>query len=103
MNARFKNGLIVAVVTGLSIAGVGNAMAQSYLDGSAKARGDYGQMSRNQSSPMYRYSAPSQRSFSYEPAQPAPSAAQPSQLAGGCDCGIAESGITRASNRPPIP
>ena len=74
MNTRFKNGLIVAVVAGLSMAGVGSAMAQSYLDGSAKMRGDYGQMSRSQASPTYRATAPSQRSFSYEPT---PSAAQP--------------------------
>jgi hypothetical protein len=76
MNTRFKNSLIVAVVAGLSMAEVGSAMAQSYLDGSAKMRGDYGQMSRNQASPTYRSTAPSQRSFSYEPA---PSAAQPAQ------------------------
>jgi hypothetical protein len=101
MNTRFKNGLIVAVVAGFSLAGVGQAMPQSYLDGSAKMRGDYGQMSRSQSSPMYRYTAPSQqRSFSYEPAQQAPSAAQPAPTNGGCGCGTADSGKTAASNQP---
>ena len=101
MNTCFKKGLFVAVVAGLSIAGIGSAMAQSYLDGSAKARGDYGQMSRNQSRPMYQATAPTQqRSFSYEPA---PATAQPSQPTGGCGYGNAESGKTIASSQPANP
>jgi hypothetical protein len=69
MNTCFKRGLVLAVITSLSAISVNSAMAQSYLDGSAKARGDYGQMSRNSVSPMYWTTAPiQQRSFSYEAA-----------------------------------
>ncbi len=98
MNTRFQKGLIVAVVIGLSMAGISSAMAQSYLDGSAKARGDYGQMSRSQSRPTYRYMAPSpQRSFSYEPAQAATQSSQPST---GCGCGDTAS-VNAANNSAP--
>ncbi|HZZ26652.1 MAG TPA: hypothetical protein VFE46_01490 [Pirellulales bacterium] len=77
MNTHFKNGLMVAVVTGLSITAIGSAMAQSYMDGSSKMRGDYGQMSRSQLRPTYQAAAPAQqRSFSYEPT---PVTAQPTQ------------------------
>ncbi len=97
MNTCFKNSLMAAVVTGLSIAAIGSATAQSYLDGSSKMRGDYGQMMRSQSQPMYRATAPTQqRSFSYEPA---PVTAQPSQPANG----NMESGKTDASNQPASP
>jgi hypothetical protein len=97
MNTRFRMGLIVAVATGLSVAGIDKAMAQSYLDGSSKARGDYGQMSRSQSRSMYQATAPTQqRSFSYEPA---PTAAKPSQPANG----NADNGKTNASNQPASP
>ncbi len=95
MNTCFKRGLVLAVITSLSAISVNSAMAQSYLDGSAKARGDYGQMSRSSVSPMYRATAPIQeRSFSYEPA---PSAAQPSQTTDGCGCGNSDSGKTAAT------
>ncbi|HEY2827742.1 MAG TPA: hypothetical protein VGJ04_09105 [Pirellulales bacterium] len=100
MNTRYSMGLIAAVVTGLSVVGIGSAMAQSYLDGSAKARGDYGQTSHSQTSPMYRYSTPTQRTFSYEPA---PSTAQPAQPAGGCGSGTASSGTSAANNPPAAP
>lgn len=99
MNTRFTKSLMAVVVAGVSIAGASSAMAQMYLDGSAKARGDYGQMSRNQSRPTYRYMAPSQqRSFSYEPST---SAAQPAQATDGCGC--ATSGSASASNQPAAP
>ena len=69
MNASFKNCLIVTVVAALVVAFVGSSSAQSYLDGSAKARGDYGQVNRSTSQPMFRSAAPnSVRSYSYEPA-----------------------------------
>jgi hypothetical protein len=101
MHTCFKKSLVVAVVTGLSVVGIGSAMAQSYLDGSAKMRGDYGQMSRSQSSPIYRYTTPNQqRSFSYEPAPPAQ---QPSPSTGGCGGGHADSGKDTASNPPAAP
>jgi hypothetical protein len=46
---------------------VASSSAQSYLDGSSKARGDFGQMNRSYST--YRYAAPNvNRTFSYEPA-----------------------------------
>jgi hypothetical protein len=103
MNARFKNSLIVTVMSGLSVVGFSNATAQSYLDGSAKARGDYGQMSRSQSVPSYRVTAPSQqRSFSYQPV-PTPTTDQPSQPSGDCGCGNADSGKAGASNQATAP
>ena len=67
MNASFKKSLIVVAVATLSLVFVASLWAQSYLDGSSKARGDYGQMSRSWSTPSYRVTTPS-RSFSYEPA-----------------------------------
>ena len=75
-------------------------MAQSYLDGSAKARGDYGQMSRSQSSPVYRYATPTQRSFSYEPAL---NNTQPAQTSGDCGCGSANGDKSAANNSPAAP
>jgi hypothetical protein len=89
MNTCFKNSLIVAVVASLSLAT--SAMAQSYLDGSSKMRGDYGQMSRSvmTSRPTYTATAPAQtRSFSYEPSQSTPA---PAPVANGCGCGGASS------------
>ena len=86
MKASFKYGSIAAAAVGLSIV-AGSAMAQSYLDGSAKMRGDYGQMSRSivTTRPTYTATAPAQtRSFSYEPSQSAPA---PAPAAGGCGCG----------------
>jgi hypothetical protein len=69
MNASLKNCLIVTAVAALVAAFVSSSFAQSYLDGSAKARGDFGQMNRSSSQPMYRSMAPSNvQSFSYEPA-----------------------------------
>jgi hypothetical protein len=101
MNTRFKNSLIVAAVAAIALAGIGSALAQSYLDGSAKMRGDYGQMSRSQASPMYRYTTPNQqRSFSYEPDQPA---SQPSQSTSGCGGGHADNGKATTSNPPTAP
>jgi len=78
MNTYVKKSLVSAAAAGLSIVVGGSAMAQSYLDGSSKMRGDYGQMSRSvMSRPTYQATAPAQtRSFSYEPSQstPAPAA-----------------------------
>lgn len=69
MNAQSKNCLILTAVAALVVALVSSSSAQSYLDGSAKARGDYGQMNRSSSQPMFRSVAPSNvRSYSYEPA-----------------------------------
>jgi len=69
MNMRFQKVLMTAVVIGLYATSSALA-APSYLDGSAKARGDYGQMSRGRSGMMYQNTSPSvQRSFSYEPSQ----------------------------------
>jgi hypothetical protein len=72
MNAFLTKSLSLAVVASLSLVFVANSWAQSYLDGSAKARGDYGQMpriSRTVSQPTFQANAPSAtRSYSYEPA-----------------------------------
>jgi hypothetical protein len=92
MNARFTKVLMLFGVVGLFAST--NTMAQSYLDGSSKMRGDYGQMSR----PVYRQAAPmiaernaagTPRNFSYEPSQAAP-------VNGGCGCGAAPSAPTAA-------
>lgn len=96
MNTCFKNGLIVAVAASLSVLATGSAMAQSYLNGSSKMRGDYGQMPRSASTarPMYQATTPSgERSFSYEPSQAAPA---PAPAANGCGCGSAPSTATAA-------
>jgi len=82
MNTSIKYGLIAAA--GLSIV-AGSAMAQSYLDGSAKMRGDYGQLSRRAitSQPAYTATAPAQtRSFSYEPSQGTPAPAPAAGVGG---------------------
>jgi len=72
MNANLKRSLIIVAVVAVSSVFVASSWAQSYLDGSAKARGDYGQLSRisrSYSQPMLRATASSAtRSFSYEPA-----------------------------------
>jgi hypothetical protein len=86
MTTCFKHGLLAPFAVGLAIVASGNAMAQSYLDGSAKMRGDYGQMSRRviTSRPAYTATAPSQtRSFSYEPSQAAPAPAPATSGYGG--------------------
>jgi len=91
MNAYSKKSLIVAIVASLSVAAA-SAMAQSYLDGSSKMRGDYGQVSHSimTTRPTYTATAPTQsRSFSYEPSQAAPAPA-----ADGCGCGGASSDKT---------
>ena len=68
MNTCFTKVSMLALVAGIFISS--SAMAQSYLDGSSKMRGDYGQMSRSQSGMSYRATVPNvQRSFSYEPSQ----------------------------------
>jgi hypothetical protein len=87
MNTCFKRVLVLAIITGLSAISISSAMAQSYLDGSTKARGDYGQMLGRSVSPTYRATAPIQaRSFSYEPAP-----------------GNADSGKTAATKQPTAP
>ncbi|HEY2827129.1 MAG TPA: hypothetical protein VGJ04_05970 [Pirellulales bacterium] len=72
MNANLKRSSIIVAVVAVSSVFVVSSWAQSYLDGSAKARGDYGQLSRisrSSAQPMLRATAPSvTRSFSYEPA-----------------------------------
>jgi len=99
MNTCFKKSLIVAIVASLSVAAA-SAMAQSYLDGSSKMRGDYGQMSRSvvTSRPTYTATAPTQtRSFSYEPSQAAPA---PAPAESGCGCGGCGCGCAAAPNAP---
>jgi hypothetical protein len=91
MSKFFKTGSMVAVVVALSAA---TASAQSYLDGSSKARGDFGTGSRGavmQSRPMYQAAPSTQRSFSYEPA---PRADQPSQNA--------KSGSAKVDSKAPM-
>ena len=97
MNTRFKKLWMIAVVTGISVVGVSNLMAQSYLDAGAKMRGDFGQTRNSQASPTYRIAAPTQqRSFSYEPA---PIVNQPSQQSGD----HTDSGKASAKNQPANP
>ena len=69
MSRKFNSALFVILTTGLF--GVSAAMAApSYLDGSSKARGDYGQGIGSFAAPMYRTTSPSvARSYSYEPSQ----------------------------------
>src|SRR5215471_21414426 len=96
MNTCFKKSLIVAIVASLSVVAIGSALAQSYLDGSSKMRGDYGQMSRRitTSRPTYTATAPTQtRSFSYEPSRAAPA---PAPAASGSGGGSAPSAATTA-------
>jgi hypothetical protein len=96
MNANYRK--LLAVLVGLALFAIAAevASAQSWLDGSSKMRGDYGQMSRSvvTARPMYQATAPNgQRSFSYEPAQ---AASAPAPAANGCDCGSAPSAATAA-------
>ena len=67
MYRKFNSALFAVVTTGLF--GISAAMAApSYLDGSSKARGDYGQGVGSVAAPTYR-ATPAVRSFSYEPSQ----------------------------------
>jgi hypothetical protein len=72
MNAYLKKTFVLAAVSAVLLVFVASSWAQSYLDGSAKARGDYGQLpriSRSISQPTFQAAAPrAERSFSYEPA-----------------------------------
>jgi hypothetical protein len=70
MNAYLKTSFSVAAVAAVALGFVASTWAQSYLDGSAKMRGDYGQLPRiSRIVPMYQAAAPTvARSYSYEPA-----------------------------------
>jgi hypothetical protein len=99
MNTRFTKVSWLVVLTGMLASS--SAMAQSYVDGGSKARGDFGQLSRSQARMTYRAGATSaQRSFSYEPA---PNVAQQSQSTGNSGRANSDSNKTSANTQPSAP